>query len=316
MVCETGPDQSEGFTPDLLAVAQQAAPAGTGVTALVVGALAASRAADIARYVDEVLVEGQEGPGAWAPDQFLETVLGAVRRHGPDLVLCGHTPFGMDLALRLAARLGAPFLSNVIDVSLDDEGHPSYVRPLQKGTLYARAVTEGRPTVITVGAETAAGGIELPAPVRPIQVVATAEPSPSGVDITRAPIVVSGGRGIGNRDNLRLVEDLAHALGGVVGCTRPLVDMGWLGAEHQVGLSGRTVRPKLYVACGISGAPEHLAGMRCAETIVAINTDPSAPIFALATYGIVGDVAEILPELTEKMRRSTPGQQSSAPRAR
>ncbi len=336
VVCETGPDQSEGFTPDLLAVSQQVVAAGAGgdITALVVGALAGAHAADIARYVDEVVVAEQDGPGAWSPDQFLATALGVVARHRPDLVLCGHTPFGMDLAPRLASRLGAPFLSNVVDVSLDDEGRPSYVRPLHKGTVHERAVTERSPSVITVGVgtgrapvvrprdaavrsyEVAAGGIEPPTQARSSQVVATVEPTPGGVEITKAPIVVSAGRGIGDRENLRLVAELADALGGVVACTRPLVDMGWLGGEHQVGLSGRTVRPKLYVACGISGAPEHLAGMRGAETIVAVNTDPGAPIFALATYGIVGDVAEVLPELTEKMRRSAAGQPLSVRGAR
>jgi electron transfer flavoprotein alpha subunit len=117
------------------------------------------------------------------------------------------------------------------------------------------------------------------------------------VDLANAEIVVAGGRGLGNKENFKIIEDLARAVGGVVGGTRPVIDAGWLPREHQIGISGQSVAPKLYIACAISGAPQHLVGTRAARCIVAINTDPRAPIFGVADYGIVGDVFRIVPAL-------------------
>ena len=123
-----------------------------------------------------------------------------------------------------------------------------------------------------------------------------------GIDITIADIIISGGRGLKKPDDFSLLAELADLVGGVVGSSRPLVDEGWIGREHQVGFSGNTVKPKFYIACGISGSAQHMAGMRGADVIVAINTDPSAPIFRIADYGIVGDLYEVVPRLTEEIR--------------
>jgi electron transfer flavoprotein alpha subunit len=136
------------------------------------------------------------------------------------------------------------------------------------------------------------------------------EPARDGLDISKAEIVVAGGRGIGEKESFELVRELAGALGGVPACSRPLVDMGWLATSHQVGLSGKTVKPKLYVACGISGAVEHVLGMKESQVIVAINKDPGAPIFRIAHYGIVGDLNEILPELIEEVRAAKAGMEA------
>ena len=147
--------------------------------------------------------------------------------------------------------------------------------------------------------EAPAGGEER------IRAVRTMEPERGGVDITKADIVVSGGRGIGEKANFALINELAEALGGVPACSRPLVDMGWFGSNYQVGLSGNTVKPKLYVACGISGAVEHLHGMKESGTIVAINKDADAPIFKVAHFGVVGDLNEIVPQLTKEVRAAS-----------
>jgi electron transfer flavoprotein alpha subunit len=123
------------------------------------------------------------------------------------------------------------------------------------------------------------------------------------VNITEADVIVSGGRGLKKAEDFDILATLAEVLGGVVGSSRPLVDDGWIPREHQVGFSGNTVKPKLYVACGISGSPQHLAGMRGSDVIIAINTDPSAPIFKVADYGIVGDLYEVVPKLTSEIKR-------------
>jgi electron transfer flavoprotein alpha subunit len=128
------------------------------------------------------------------------------------------------------------------------------------------------------------------------------EEAPSDVDITKAEIIVSVGRGIGGKEKILVIEELAQALGGLMACSRPLVDLGWLPRERQVGASGKSVAPKIYLACGISGASQHLSGMSDSRLIVAINKDPNAPIFQIAHYGVVGDLFEIVPALTEEAK--------------
>ena len=137
------------------------------------------------------------------------------------------------------------------------------------------------------------------------QVLEVIEEAPSDVDITKAEIIVSVGRGIGNKEKIGIIDELAQALGGLMACSRPLVDLGWLPRERQVGASGRAVAPKVYLACGISGASQHLSGMSDSRLIVAINKDPDAPIFQVAHYGVVSDIFEIVPALTEEAEKDT-----------
>jgi len=244
------------------------------------------------------------------------TVLAAVaERRTPVAILMGATAMGKDLGPKIAARLGAPFFGDVTRLSIDMEGHIEAARPIYAGkaiaTLRSRAagcaVVTLRPNQFSVESSPSTPVVEhhvsawmgWPAVVREVQATASA----TG-ELTEAQIIVSGGRGLGAPENFKLVEDLAAVLGAAVGASRAAVDAGWKPHSYQVGLTGKTVSPVLYVACGISGAVQHLAGMSSAKYIVAINKDPNAPIFKLATYGIVGDLFTLLPLLTEEIRRA------------
>jgi electron transfer flavoprotein alpha subunit len=181
------------------------------------------------------------------------------------------------------------------------------------GKIQATVAVKKRPAILGLrpgarnadqGRATAAPPVEqiaLDLPAQPVALKKYVEPDAGDVDLTRQDVLVAVGRGIGGKDNLPLAEELATALGGAVCGSRPVIDQGWLPLSRQVGKSGVTVKPKLYVAAGISGAPEHVEGMKNAELIVAINTDAQAPIFDIAHYGIVGDALDVLPALTEKL---------------
>ncbi|GBD30927.1 Caffeyl-CoA reductase-Etf complex subunit CarE [bacterium HR32] len=265
-------------------------------------------AADRVLYADAPELE------AFVPEVHLRVLEAVVRSRQPRAVLVANTSTGMDLAAPLAARLGVPCVAYCRRVWAED-GQVLAQSQVYGGKLVAEVVLEG-PGVLAVVAGSypaEAGRVsgspaveEIPLP--PLEGTRTrfvrfVEPEAADVDITREEILVAVGRGIGDRENLGLAEELAAALGGAVCASRPLVDNGWLPKNRQVGKSGLTVKPKLYLAAGISGAPEHLEGMRNAELIVAINTDPKAPIFDVAHYGVVGDVLEILSALTEEVRR-------------
>ncbi len=258
---------------------------------------------------DLALCAGAEGAG-YDPVAWTEAVADAARRLEPALILLGNTSLGMDLAPGVAGSLGWPLLAYAREVALED-GRAVATSQVYGGKMLAEAEAP-LPAVVTVlaGSYPADAGRGAPGGVEELAVPAGGavrfrgfqEPPAADVDITKADILVSVGRGIQSQDNLALAEELAEALGGVVSASRPVIDAGWLPKSRQVGKSGQTVKPKLYLACGISGAPEHLEGMRDAELIIAVNTDPKAPIFGVAHYAVEGDLFEILPALTEKVR--------------
>ena len=233
----------------------------------------------------------------------------------PLLTLIGHTAIGMDFAPRLATHLKMPLASDCIGIEPKDEGF-SLIRQLYGGKVNAEvSFTKKGPFMVTVrpGAfpvvekEPLAGEIVLiPSPLtdeglarRFLEYV---EAAAAEVDITQADILIAVGRGIKEADNIPIVKELADALGGALACSRPVVDKKWLPKGCQVGTSGKTVKPKVYIAIGISGAFQHIAGMKGAGTIIAINKDPKAPIFSVAQYGIVADLFKIVPVIKDKIK--------------
>lgn len=242
-------------------------------------------------------------------EQALEKLVGEAE---PSLVLLANTTMGMDLAASLSARTKKPMLAYAADLQLDDTHTLVATSQVYGGKLLAEVElplegsivtvipgswpaldSTGQPSITDVTASEASG----------VQVLRVMEEESGGdVDITRADILVSVGRGIQDPENLELAEELAQAIGGAVSCSRPVVDAGWLSRSHQVGKSGKTVKPKLYLALGISGAPEHLQGMKDAELIVAVNSDERAPIFDVAHFGGTADILDLMPALTERLQ--------------
>jgi len=237
----------------------------------------------------------------------------------PRAILLGATAMGKDLAPQMAARLKTCLISDCITLDLNDQGHLVATRPMYGGKIHgevmsnvtALQVATLRQNVfpaITPSRQPRKAKLEqLPIPldasrlktkVREIQATTSAT-----VELTEASIIVSGGRGLKGPENFKIVEDLANVLGAAVGASRAAVDAGWKSHSYQVGLTGKTVSPLLYIACGISGAVQHQAGMSSSRYIVAINKDPEAPIFKIASYGIVGDLFEVVPLLTQEIKR-------------
>lgn len=234
------------------------------------------------------------------------------RRVEPRLVLIGYSLVGMEWVPAVAAKLGMNAFTNCLNVELRD-GAVTVTRPLFDGAIHAEiALEEKAPAVLALqkgSASATAPAIKhalvqaitidlhrIPTRSRLLEI--TEEPK-SDVDLAKAEIIVAVGRGIGDKEKIRLTAELAEALGGTLACSRPVVDIGWLPRERQVGASGKSVAPKVYVACGISGAIQHLTGMRESRRIIAINKDPSAPIFQVAHLGVVGDLFEIVPALSK-----------------
>jgi electron transfer flavoprotein alpha subunit/NAD-dependent dihydropyrimidine dehydrogenase PreA subunit len=266
---------------------------------------------------DPVLAHYRTGP-------YTDVLSGLINRYKPEIVLVSATPQGRDLAPRVAARLSAGLTADCTGLDVD-EGERLLVqtRPAFGGNLMATIVSRhARPQMATVRpgvmkalapdasrtgevVETAVHLDERSVAAKIVEIVQ--QEADGQVNLQDAEIIVSGGRGLGKPENFALVRELAEVLGGAVGASRAAVDAGWIPAYHQVGQTGRTVQPKVYIACGISGAVQHLAGMSSADCIIAINKDPTAPILGVANYAIVGDLFEILPALTKRLREARGG---------
>jgi electron transfer flavoprotein alpha subunit len=265
-----------------------------------------------ARGVDVLYQTGDATP--YVPTAAEEAIVTAARDANATLVLMPNTTLGLDTGAAVAYRLGYPFVG--YGTALEAAAEGLQVRSqVYGGKLVAETVLPPGGGVVTVipGSWPATRSTDdrvptersLPLPEgadKGMELLDIVEAETGDVDITRADILVSVGRGLQGPENLDLAEELAAALGGVVSCSRPVVDAGWMPRSRQVGKSGQTVKPKLYLALGISGAPEHLQGMKDAELIVAVNSDASAPIFDVAHYGAVCDILDLMPALTEKLQ--------------
>lgn len=273
-------------------------------------------AADLGAFgADRVYVGESEALARYSPEGYATVITNLIREQGCRVALFPGSAMGKDLAPRVAARLGVGYAADC--VGLDVEGGKLIAsRPRYAGKISSRESFDAEPAVVSIRSnvfspvENAKSGevqtldisldqADFGAIVREIRAAAGEK-----MDVSEAPVVVSGGRGLRDPENFKLLEELADALGNAaVGASRAVVDAGWRPHAEQVGQTGKTVAPTLYFAVGISGAIQHLAGMRTSRYIVAINKDPEAPIFKVADYGIVGDLFEVLPRLTEEVRK-------------
>jgi electron transfer flavoprotein alpha subunit len=303
-------------TWETIAAAQQA---GDPIKVAVVGASVDAVAGEVAAAAVEEVITCDDGAlGAYTADGYVAALEGIVEAEQPSLVFLPHTYQTRDFAPALAARMSRALVTDVTAMKKQGSGL-AFARPVFQGKLSADVTAEGpAPHFVTIQigafrADTAARG-SAPAPVRraAVKIDAAAirqkpeapfKEAKQAVDLSQAERIVAVGRGIKGQEHLKLAEQLAQAMGAELAASRPICDSGWLPMDRQIGSSGQTVAPKLYVALGISGAIQHLVGMKGSRTIVAINKDGEAPIFEVADYGIVGDLFEVVPALIAELNK-------------
>ncbi|MBW1903445.1 MAG: electron transfer flavoprotein subunit alpha/FixB family protein, partial [Deltaproteobacteria bacterium] len=272
-----------------------------------------------AHGADKVYLIDNESLDAYMTGPYATAVAAAIAKYKPAIVLYGATTYGRDLAPRVAARIQTGLTADCTGLDIDAETRLLLqTRPAFGGNIMATIkCPRHRPQMSTVRpkvmkkmepdydreGELVKMDVEINAKSIKTKILEVIKEVKTTGDIEEADIIVSGGWGMGAPENFKLLEDLANALGGAVGATRAAVDAEWQPQSNQVGQTGKTVCPKLYIACGISGAVQHLVGMQTSECIIAINKDPDAPIFGVANYGIVGDVFQIIPELTKEVQK-------------
>jgi len=267
---------------------------------------------------DEVYLLDAPNLGRYSPELYTQALSELILEREPQIVLLGATPNGSDLASRVAAKLRIGFVSDCIAFDVDGNGLLVQEKPTHKGKVCSTIISPRlRPQLATLRP----GAIEVK-DVHSTKEIKVTKISPRldtskcsirftdsiridtvTLPVEEADVIVAGGRGVGSLENFRILEEAARALGGTVGASRVAIDSRWVPRQRQVGQSGKTVKPKLYIACGISGASHHVLGMKDSEIIVAINTDPDAPIFKLADVGIVGDLLQVLPAVTTEIHQ-------------
>jgi len=278
--------------------------------AVVIGKDVGKFAEELAKYADKVWKIEDPNLENYNPELYIDVLLQLFQKEKPDVVLVGNTAQGAEYAPYLAVKLNAPVVTDVVGVNKENGLVAS--RYVMQGKIMVDLKVKSTPCVLTIrqgafkegvtkSGQIIASGIKpSKAPAR--KFLEYVQPEAGEVDITKADIIVAVGRGIEDAANISLAEELANALGGVVAGSRPVIDNGWLPKDRQVGISGKTVKPKLYLALGISGAFQHVMGMKDSELIIAINKDPEAPIFGVAHYGVVANLFDIVPELLDKLK--------------
>lgn len=289
------------------------------VVAVIIGAVVQKAADSAILYgADEVIVVAGEEYADYSTEAFSNAIVKLIEKYKPSVFLFGATENGKDLAPRVACRLNVGLCGDFTSAAVTEEGAVVWTRPALAGSIMAdiictsktqialarpgifkkrEADTERMAEVITEEIKTPAEEIRT----KVVELIKAA--GAGGIKVEEAEIIVAGGRGIAKKENFAVLQELADVLGGAVGASRACVDAGWISVQHQIGQTGKTVRPKVYIACGISGALQHLAGMSSSEVIIAINKDSDAPIFEIADYGIVGDLLEVVPVLTAELRK-------------
>ena len=312
-------DNVKRITFEMLRAARQlATAAGGAVTAAVIGhGLSASVAGPLGQAgADEVILAESADLADYAVESYTDALQQVIDKASPSVVIMAASPRGRDVSPRIAARLGVALASDVTAIEASG-GQIVVTRPVFSGNAIASVALETTPAIVTLRAgsyppaELTAGrsakvtqlpvNIEYAPGARAVEFKEVKSERP---DVTEASVVVAGGRGMGAPEHFDKIEELADLLGAAVGASRAVVDAGWRPYGEQVGQTGKTISPKLYIACGISGAIQHLVGMKTSKYIVAINKDPEAPIFKVADYGIVGDVFTVLPLLTAEVKKA------------
>ena len=296
----------------MLAAARESAQSTGGkVVAVLLGHNAKGLAGNFA--ADQVLYLDHSALADFNPDAYQKALTDLIGKNQPRTVLFGSTSIGADLASVLSIRLNLPLVSSCRSLAKDGK----FVSQICGGKIMAEGELPAPTALVTMipgGYKVEQGQSKQSPPVTQVEVPVLGslrvtlanyiEPEAGDVDIAKEPILVSVGRGIQNKDNIALAEDLAKALGGVVTASRPVIDQGWLVASRLVGKSGKHVEPKIYLTLGISGAPEHVEAITDSETIIAINTDPKAPIFDIAKYGVEMDMFDLIEVMTEKVKEA------------
>jgi len=287
---------------------------GGNVSAVLLGQNAQGLANNLA--ADKVLYLDHPALAEFTSNAYELALVGLIKENSPRVVLLGHSSIGMDVVGGLSINLGLPMVSSCRSFTADGK----YISQICGGKIMVEGELPGPTALVTMvpggykaelGQSAQAPALtSIPAPALDnlrVSLSKYIEPDTSDVDITKEPILVAVGRGIQNKDNIELADELAKALSGAVCASRPVVDQGWMPTTRLVGKSGKQVKPKIYLALGISGAPEHMEGMGESDTIIAINTDPNAPIFNVAKYGAVVDLLDLTPILTEKIKQAKGG---------
>ena len=308
--------QVRDITYEMLTKARElAAKTSAEVIAVMLGKNVKEHAKAIAEYAKSVLVVEDARLENFNSEAYRTILTKLIAEHKPILLMMGHTSYGVDLAPRLAAALNLPLATDCIDLIFEGDtlkvtrqmygGKVNVSVTVRKAETYVATVRQAtfapqKSTPPETGQIT-----EIPSPlteeIQEKRFIQYLLPPLGGVDITAAEKLVGVGRGIKDVANIQIVEQLAKTMGAVVSCSRPIVDKGWLPTDRQVGTSGKTVKPKLYLAVGISGAFQHILGMKSSDLIIAINKDPKAPIFSFADYGIVDDLFKVVPALNNKI---------------
>ncbi|TCI26417.1 MULTISPECIES: electron transfer flavoprotein subunit alpha/FixB family protein [unclassified Exiguobacterium] len=285
------------------------------VTAVVIGDNVKALATELGEHgAARVLVIEDERLKHYTPDGYGQVLRQIIDQEGPDMIVLGHTALGKDIAPKLAARLDAGLISDV--VSIEGSGRDAeFVRPIYSGKAFEKVKFKDsvmfftiRPNNIDALPRQAGASVSVETPAVELKDLAmivkeVVRKATGKVDLAEAKVIVAGGRGVKSEDGFKPLEELAELLGGAVGASRGACDADYCDYALQIGQTGKVVTPDLYIACGISGAIQHLAGMSNAKVIVAINKDPEASIFSVADYGIVGDLFDVVPLLTEEFRK-------------